>query len=76
MCEKCRLRPGLCWRPVRSREGWTVTRVLCPTCAGLRPRPGRPLVRKALDELLWACFIVLAAFPAAIVALYAWEAVR
>ena len=53
-----------------------MTRVLCPECAGLRPSPRSRLVRKALDDLGWALFIVLAAFPAAVMVLYVWGAVR
>lgn len=75
-CESCHHRPGILWRPVRSPEGWTVTRVLCPECAGLRPAPRSRLARKALNEAGWALFIVLAAFPAAVVALFVWGAVR
>ena len=76
-CECCHRRPGVVWRPVRSDEGWTVTRVLCPECAGLR----RPLSRhlfahRVVDALGWALFIVLAAFPAAVITLYLWEATK
>ena len=75
-CEACRTRPGVLWRAVRSPEGWTVTRVLCPECAGLRPRP-KPRWRRALvHELGWALFIVLGALAAAPVVLYAWAALR
>ena len=73
-CESCRIRPGLLWQPVRSPEGWTVTRVLCPECAGLR-RPSR-WRRALLNELGWALFVLVGAAAMAPVVLYLWEVVR
>lgn len=74
MCESCGRSAGLLWQAVRSPEGHTVTRELCPVCAGLRPRPRLwPTVR---NELGWAIFIVLGAIPTAVVCLYIWGAVR
>ncbi len=71
-CEKCRLRPGILWQPVRSPEGWTVTRIICPECAGLRPKRQKWL----LKELGWALFIVVGALAAAPVILYIWEIIK
>ena len=76
-CECCHRRPGVVWRPVRSDEGWTVTRVLCPECAGLRRPPPRHLfARQVVDELGWALLIILAAFPVAVITLYLWEVAK
>ena len=74
-CESCRIRPGILWRPMRSAEGWSVTRVLCPECAGLRRFPAR-WHRAIVTELGWALFIIVGALAAAPVVLYLWEVVR
>ena len=75
-CESCRIRPGILWQPVRSAEGWSVTRVLCPECAGLR-RPAHPRWHRAIvTEVGWALFIIVGAVAAAPVVLYLWEVVR
>ncbi len=75
-CESCRIRPGILWQPVRSAQGWTVTRVLCPECAGLCPKARRHWPRAVLDELGWALFIILGALACAPVVLYIWGALR
>lgn len=75
-CESCRIRPGLLWQPVRSPEGWTVTRVLCPECADLRPKARPRWPRAVLDELGWALFVILGALATAPVVLYIWGALR
>ena len=61
---------------MRSPEGWTVTRVLCPECAGLRRKPRPRWYRTVVEELGWALFIILGALAAAPVVLYAWAALR
>ena len=75
-CERCRIRPGVLWQPVRSAQGWTVTRVLCPECAGLRPRPPRRWRKTMVEELSWALFVILGALACAPVVLYIWGALR
>ncbi len=75
-CESCRIRPGILWQPVRSAEGWTVTRVLCPECAGVRPKAHPGWRRRVMSELGWALFIIVGALAAAPVVLYLWEVVR